>query len=120
MNRSEHLARFMEYGHELEVLERKEFFMVIMEENVQPEAVNRYSPFTSTDVMEFRVDGWKYCCYATTYSVGWQGDHDCDGFFFRIKESTKAESESMRAIFTRENDYTEWEGVIGDDDFKVL
>ncbi len=103
MNRAELLARYMEYGHDLEVITSGEFFEFATNNK---DSISHFSPMPSTGCIEATCDGWKYCHYATTYTVGWEGDHDCDVFDFRVKQTTEEERESMMSILTRQNDYS--------------
>ena len=53
---------------------------------------------SSTSVCVITTDGWDYMQFSSVYSVGWQGDHDCDNYFCARKTVTKAEMKEIEAL----------------------
>lgn len=114
MNRAELYARFHLYGKNIEVIDADEFRASL--EGANKHNFNHHQPTANVEVQTMYTDGMDYYSFGVVYSVGWEGEHDCDSFTCKVKCLTDAEMNEFANIFTKVNNLDE-AGAIGDDNY---
>ena len=96
MKKSELYARYHHWNRELIEIDHDEFNIHMIEDNKDNMS---HLQDGATYVIGIRLDGWDYYSYGSSWTVGWEGDIDCDNFYCKIKTITHAEMEEMAAMF---------------------
>jgi hypothetical protein len=94
MTRSELAARYENFGRNIIVISREEFYDIV---NKLEHSISWRHFDASTEVCTISTDGVEYMCYGSTYAV--QGGYDGDSFYFKIITMTQAEIEELRKVF---------------------
>ena len=98
MKKSELYARYYLYNEKIEEISEGEFFPELAK-SMENDYKNCFQfEDASTSCHEVRNDGWTYYMFASSYTVGWQGDRDSDAFFCKVKSVTKAERDEIVKI----------------------
>ena len=97
MRKSELFARYDNFGKDIIEISKEEFLEQL---NIADKENSSWVQGDSnTECFIIRTDGMDYMQYSSLFSVGWQGDKDCDQFFCKIQTITKKEMEEISAIF---------------------
>ena len=96
ISKSEHLARYMFFRETIEEIHPKEFYKELQVEGAD---IQSYKILHASEVTEVITDGYTFVQISTVWTVGWQGEYDCEAYYFKFKTLTAKERDEIRELF---------------------
>lgn len=91
MNRSELFARYWLYGWDMEPIDEHEYLKAMHTyENLNVTKTDGY-----VHISKVSSDGCDYYMFTCVWPVGWEGDHEHDGFYCKVKTMTESEMRNL-------------------------